>query len=87
VPERRPILLAVGDDAETLRTLTRDLRAVPCTDWLAGTLEREERGHLLTGPDLGRRTVSDGNGSGRDPYLLETSGPGCSPPATFATDR
>ncbi|MEA2617799.1 MAG: thioredoxin reductase, partial [Chloroflexota bacterium] len=26
MPERRPILLAVGDDAETLRALTRDLR-------------------------------------------------------------
>jgi thioredoxin reductase (NADPH) len=50
--------------------------AVPCTDWLAHTLEREQRGYLLTGPDLGRRTVSDGNGSGRDPYLLETSVPG-----------
>jgi thioredoxin reductase (NADPH) len=50
--------------------------AVPCTDWLAGTLEREERGYLLTGPDLVRRTVSDGNGSGRDPSLLETGVPG-----------
>lgn len=50
--------------------------AVPCTDWLAHTLEREQRGYLLTGPDLGRRSVSDGNGSGREPYLLETSVPG-----------
>jgi thioredoxin reductase (NADPH) len=46
--------------------------AEPCTDWLAGTLEREERGYLLTGPDLN----GHGNGSGRDPYLLETSVPG-----------
>ncbi|HEX3604830.1 MAG TPA: FAD-dependent oxidoreductase [Candidatus Dormibacteraeota bacterium] len=50
--------------------------ADPCTDWLAGTLERDPRGYLLTGIDLRRRVVENGDGSGRDPYLLETSVPG-----------
>jgi thioredoxin reductase (NADPH) len=50
--------------------------AEPCTGWLPDMVEREERGYLLTGPDLAGRVVSNGDGSGRDPYLLETSVPG-----------
>jgi len=51
--------------------------ALPRTDWLAGTIERDERGFILTGPDLmhgGERPkgwVPD-----RDPFLLETNVPG-----------
>ena len=50
---------------------------MPGTDWLAGTLEREEKGFLLSGPDLMR----DGKPPKswpleRDPWLLETSVPG-----------
>lgn len=51
--------------------------AQPRTDWLAGVLERDERGFLLTGPDLlvdGQRPrgwVAD-----RDPWPLEASVPG-----------
>ncbi|MFY9691570.1 MAG: FAD-dependent oxidoreductase [Candidatus Acidiferrales bacterium] len=51
--------------------------ALPRTDWLAGVLERDERGFLLTGPDL----IRDGQhpkgwGLERDPFLLETNIPG-----------
>jgi thioredoxin reductase (NADPH) len=51
--------------------------AQPRTDWLAGVLERDERGFLLTGPDLlvdGRRPR--GWSAERDPWPLEASVPG-----------
>jgi len=51
--------------------------AEPCTDWLAGVVERDERGFVLSGPDLtrnGRRPK--GWTVDRDPWLLETSVPG-----------
>ena len=51
--------------------------AAPRTDWLEGTLSRDERGFLLAGPDLtadGR--APDGWGLDRAPYHLETSVPG-----------
>ena len=51
--------------------------ALPRTDWLAGVLERDDRGFILTGPDLisgGERPK--GWGLDRDPYLLETNVPG-----------
>ncbi len=51
--------------------------ALPRTDWLAGTVERDERGFILTGPDLiqgGQRTKSWA--LDRDPFLLETNVPG-----------
>jgi thioredoxin reductase (NADPH) len=51
--------------------------AMPGTEWLAGVLEREEKGFLLSGPDLMR----DGKPPKawpleRDPWLLEASVPG-----------
>ena len=51
--------------------------ALPRTDWLADIIERDERGFLLTGPDL----IRDGQrpkgwALDRDPFLLETNVPG-----------
>jgi len=51
--------------------------AEPRTDWLAGVVERDARGFLLTGNDLlrmGKRP--SGWTLERDPFLLETSVPG-----------
>src|SRR6202047_224176 len=51
--------------------------ALPRTDWLAGVLERDERGFLLTGPDLMRGGERPkGWTQDRDPFLLETNVPG-----------
>ncbi len=51
--------------------------AVPKTDWLEGLVERDEKGFILTGSNLGHK----GNGKvswtvDREPYLLETNIPG-----------
>lgn len=51
--------------------------ALPRTEWLANVVERDERGFILTGPDL----IRDGQRPKgwpleRDPFLLETSVPG-----------
>ncbi|MGW4273764.1 FAD-dependent oxidoreductase [Streptomyces seoulensis] len=51
--------------------------AAPLTDWLDGTVLRDERGFLLTGPDL----TADGRSPAdweldRPPYHLETNVPG-----------
>jgi thioredoxin reductase (NADPH) len=51
--------------------------ASPRTDWLAGIVERDEHGFILTGPDL----IRDGQRPkgwklDRDPFLLETNLPG-----------
>jgi thioredoxin reductase (NADPH) len=51
--------------------------ALPRTDWLAGTVERDERGFIRTGSDLmqgGQRPK--GWSPDRDPFLLETNVPG-----------
>jgi thioredoxin reductase (NADPH) len=51
--------------------------ALPRTDWLSGVVERDDRGFVLTGPDL----IREGNrpkgwALERDPFLLETNVPG-----------
>jgi thioredoxin reductase (NADPH) len=51
--------------------------AAPGTEWLDGVVARDEKGFVLTGPDLmvdGRRPP--GWGPDRDPYYLEASAPG-----------
>jgi thioredoxin reductase (NADPH) len=51
--------------------------AAPMTEWLDGVVERDERGFILSGPDLmrdGKRPKSWR--PDRDPFLLETSVPG-----------
>jgi len=51
--------------------------AVPRTDWLAGVVERDEQGYLISGQHLmleGKRP--SGWTADRDPFYLETSVPG-----------
>ncbi len=51
--------------------------AAPRTDWLGGLVERDERGFILSGPDLWRdRQRPKGWTLDRDPFLLETNVPG-----------
>jgi thioredoxin reductase (NADPH) len=51
--------------------------AAPKTAWLDGVVERDERGFILSGPDLMREGKRpDGWRPDRDPFLLETSIPG-----------
>jgi len=51
--------------------------AEPRTEWLDGFVERDNRGFLLTGPELMREGKRpQGWTADRDPFLLETSVPG-----------
>jgi len=51
--------------------------ALPRTDWLAGCVERDDRGFILTGPDLIQNSQRPkGWTPDRDPFLLETNIPG-----------
>ncbi len=51
--------------------------ALPRTDWLAGTVERDDRGFILTGPDVMHGGEHPkGWRLDRDPFLLETNVPG-----------
>jgi thioredoxin reductase (NADPH) len=51
--------------------------ALPQTDWLGGLVERDDRGFILTGPDLIREGQHPkGWTLDRDPFLLETNVPG-----------
>src|ERR671914_481853 len=59
------------------RSLFIFIGAAPKTDWLEGVVERDERGFILSGPDLIREGKPPKNWTeDRDPYLLETSVPG-----------
>jgi thioredoxin reductase (NADPH) len=51
--------------------------AQPRTEWLTGVIERDDKGFLLTGPDLMRDgKPPKGWPLERDPWLLEASSPG-----------
>ncbi len=50
--------------------------AAPRTDWLGTHIARDEKGFLLTGPDLSEETHLQGWPLERKPYLLETNVPG-----------
>lgn len=51
--------------------------ALPRTDWLGDTIERDDRGFILTGPDLKQAGPGSRKWSlDRDPFLLETNVPG-----------
>jgi thioredoxin reductase (NADPH) len=66
------------EQAEALFIL---IGAEPHTDWLPESIERDEKGYILTGRDLSLDCGCEGNLPGtwpleRQPYLLETSVPG-----------
>lgn len=51
--------------------------AAPRTEWLEGFVARDDRGFILTGPDLSRQGKRpSGWTADREPFLLETSVPG-----------
>ncbi len=51
--------------------------AAPQTDWLADIIERDERGYILTGPQIMREGRPPPSWTeARDPFLLEASVPG-----------
>ena len=75
------VSILCGDTNETSRVPASSLfvfiGAEPRTEWLAGVVERDERGFILTGVDLARNGKAPrGWPLGRDPYWMETSVPG-----------
>jgi thioredoxin reductase (NADPH) len=70
---------AASGDTQTVPTnsLFIFIGAAPHTDWLGGILERDEKGFLLSGPDLMRDgKAPKGWPLERQPWLLEASIPG-----------
>ena len=64
-------------DRYPARSLFIYIGALPRTDWLGDFVERDERGFILSGPDLVRDGKRPASWSvERDPNLLETSVPG-----------
>jgi len=64
--------------SEPMDALFLFIGALPRTEWLAGIVERDRAGFIVTGPGLTR--ASDGRVAGwplaREPFLLETNVPG-----------
>jgi thioredoxin reductase (NADPH) len=50
--------------------------AAPRTDWLDGRIARDEKGFILTGPDVLSHSGAKDRRPDRDPYLMETNIPG-----------
>ena len=75
----RSVTVACNSEQRELEatSLFAFIGAEPRTDWVAGVIERDEHGFILTGSDLPRE---NGRPRGwpleRDPYLLETNVPG-----------
>jgi thioredoxin reductase (NADPH) len=72
------------EDSETGETETAAtgslfifIGAAPKTGWLEGVVERDDRGFILSGPDISKNGKRPrGWALDRDPFLLETSVPG-----------
>jgi thioredoxin reductase (NADPH) len=65
------------EETAPTRSLFIFIGAAPRTDWLGEVIERDERGFILSGPDLIKEGKRPKNWTeDRDPYLLETSVPG-----------
>ncbi len=62
--------------AEDAQALFVFIGAAPRTEWLGDSVARDERGFILTGPDVLSRAGARVWREDRDPYLLETSIPG-----------
>jgi thioredoxin reductase (NADPH) len=68
---------ATGDCAEVPATwLFIFIGAEPRTDWLGAEVARDDRGYVVTGPDMVRAEGGVEWPLGRTPYALETSVPG-----------
>jgi thioredoxin reductase (NADPH) len=50
--------------------------AAPRTDWLDGRIARDDKGFILTGPEVLAKVGAKNWRVDRDPYLMETSIPG-----------
>jgi thioredoxin reductase (NADPH) len=77
------LLLTDNQTGETRRARATScfvfIGARPRTAWLGERVARDERGFVLTGPDLNGRATAAGGGAWpleREPFLLETSVPG-----------
>jgi thioredoxin reductase (NADPH) len=80
--QRLEAITLTGSGAASSEPMAADalfifIGAVPHTDWLAGVLERDEHGFILSGPDLSRGGARPAEWPlDRDPLALETSMPG-----------
>jgi thioredoxin reductase (NADPH) len=75
----RSVTVACNTDERQIEanSLFAFIGAEPRTDWVAGVIERDEHGFILTGSELPRENGRPrGWPLARDPYLLETSVPG-----------
>lgn len=71
--ERVELTAPAGPEELAVAALFVFIGARPRTDWLSGSVARDERGYVQTGQTL---RVLDRWSLDRDPYLLETSVPG-----------
>ena len=77
--EELSIMCATSGDTQRVpaASLFIFIGAAPGTDWLHGALERDEKGFILTGPDLIKAgKAPKGWTLEREPWLLEASVPG-----------